>query len=431
MPRRIKSAKIGSRAARATLKAAEKPVYADLGARLHLGYRRNKSGGKWVARHYLGGEDYTTKTLAEADDLADANGVTVLNFDQAVIAARQWGSEREAEERIAAFGPVITVKIAIREYMEKREKRSTEIDARGKLRHVLTDAKLAETPVAALTVADLKKWRAGLLASMTEASARRVCNDFRAALNFAVKIHELPATISATISNAFAVEGAVDNDREKQLLEEDELDRVIAAAAKVDKEGGWEGGLLAIVLVLSETGARFSQVQRLRVADLQVAQSRLMMPTSRKGKGSKASHVPVPVGPYVLDVLKRATDGRAGSDFLLQRPYWRPAPGPGVGTMQVYDRGPWRAASSLTRPWKAIVEKARLRDDLVPYCLRHSSIVRGLSAGLPTQLVAQLHDTSVTMIERYYGRYVADALHKLARAALKPITPPFPRVAEV
>lgn len=60
---------------------------------------------------------------------------------------------------------------------------------------------------------------------------------------------------------------------------------------------------------------------------------------------------------------------------------------------------------------------------IVPYSFRHSSIVRGLRAGLPTQPVGRLHDTRGAMIERYYGRFVSDALHALARAALVPLLP--------
>jgi hypothetical protein len=50
---------------------------------------------------------------------------------------------------------------------------------------------------------------------------------------------------------------------------------------------------------------------------------------------------------------------------------------------------------------------------VIPYALRHSSIVRGLRANLPIRLVAALHDTSVVMIERHYGRYIADGLEEL------------------
>ena len=56
-----------------------------------------------------------------------------------------------------------------------------------------------------------------------------------------------------------------------------------------------------MILVLAATGARFSQVQRLRVVDLQIERQRLMMPTSKKGSGEKSSHVPTPVGGDVVE----------------------------------------------------------------------------------------------------------------------------------
>jgi integrase len=167
---------------------------------------------------------------------------------------------------------------------------------------------------------------------------------------------------------------------------------------------------------------------RLRVGDLQTAERRLMVPVSKKGSGAKASHVPVPIDDDVVKALKPAIAGRLGSDHLLLRPRWRRAAGPEL-VMEKYGRGPWSAARSLTRIWKAVVERAGLPKTTVPYAFRHSSIVRGLRAGLPTQMVAKLHDTSSTMIERYYGRFITDALHELARKALVPLMPVAPVAA--
>ena len=76
----------------------------------------------------------------------------------------------------------------------------------------------------------------------------------------------------------------------------------------------------------------------------------------------------------------------------------------------------------MTRPWAAIIKKAELPVDLVPYALRHSSIVRGLGAGLPVRLVAALHDTSSAMIERHYAAYIVDALDELAARAVVHLT---------
>lgn len=70
-----------------------------------------------------------------------------------------------------------------------------------------------------------------------------------------------------------------------------------------------------------------------------------------------------------------------------------------------------------------ICEKLELADT-VPYALRHSSIVRGLRAGLPIRLVASNHDTSVQMIERHYARYIADGLEELSAKAVIPLLHP-------
>ncbi len=59
---------------------------------------------------------------------------------------------------------------------------------------------------------------------------------------------------------------------------------------------------------------------------------------------------------------------------------------------------------------------ARQLAEVIPYALRHRSIVRSLRANLPIRLVAALHDTSVAMIERHYARYIVDGLEELLPA---------------
>ena len=156
------------------------------------------------------------------------------------------------------------------------------------------------------------------------------------------------------------------------------------------------------------------------VADVQATQKRLMVPVSRKGRGVKnSSHVGVRVGDDVLAALRKATAGRKGSEPLLLRPHWQP-----IATVkwEKGERGPWHSAAELTRPWAAIVKRAGLADRTIPYSLRHSSIVRGLRAGLPVRLVAALHDTSSAMIERHYAAFIVDAMDELAARAVVPLT---------
>ncbi|TIT29488.1 MAG: site-specific integrase, partial [Mesorhizobium sp.] len=200
--------------------------------------------------------------------------------------------------------------------------------------------------------------------------------------------------------------------------------RIIEAASLVDADQGWDGDLLRMVLVLSATGARFSQVARMTVGDVQIPQSRLMVPTSRKGRGTKkTTHVGIRVGVDVIDQLRPAIAGKQRGDALLQR--WRHVQTKATDSQPpqwVRDaRGPWIAASELARPWLEIVTRAGVSREVVPYSLRHSSIVRQLRAGLPVRLVAALHDTSTTMIERHYASAIVDLLDELSASAIIPL----------
>jgi hypothetical protein len=50
--------------------------------------------------------------------------------------------------------------------------------------------------------------------------------------------------------------------------------------------------------------------------------------------------------------------------------------------------------------------------------LRHSAIVRQILAGVPIRVVAVNHDTSITMLERTYSRYIGDHSDSVVRCAL-------------
>ncbi len=447
MAKSVRNPKIDSRTARAKLKPSGKPYWDDLGDRLHLGYRKGKHEGVWVLRRYLGlvlvkdklTGKYAVETIGTADDLADADGVKVLTFHQAQDMARERVKQIAEEARIAALGPAVTVRDIVEEYLKGREAREEGYrgeskgqnedgaklrglrrDARSRLtKHV--DKELAAKPLAALTEDDLAKWRSSL--AQTLGSPQRVVSDFKAALNAAAKRHKakLPPNFRETVKDGLAkADAASATAREAQVLTDGDVRRIISAAREVDAEGDWGGDLARVILVLAATGSRFSQIIRMTVADVQAKQKRLMVPTSRKGRGTKQkTHTMVPVGDDVLDVLKKATAGRKGHEPLFLRPHWKQV---GPARWEKGERGPWYAAAELTRPWAAIVARAGLATGTIPYAFRHSSIVRGLCAGLPVRLVASLHDTSSAMIEKHYGHFVDDALSELAARAVVPLT---------
>jgi hypothetical protein len=109
-------------------------------------------------------------------------------------------------------------------------------------------------------------------------------------------------------------------------------------------------------------------------------------------------------------MLKEARDDRAGNSSLLLK---------GDGTRwQAVSRGDYRDL------FRAAVARAGFDpDEVTSYALRHSSICRGLLAGVPTSVVAQLHDTSTREIEAHYAAFIADFADAVARKALLAVTP--------
>jgi integrase len=385
----------------------------------HLGFRRNKGGGgKWIARRFVDSKTYELSTFASAaveGSDSDADGVTVMSFEQARARVLALAAEHAEKARHEAAGPALTVASAIEDYCLMREQRGGfGRDARLRLtRHVLSNTTLAATTLADLKADALADWRSRL-SVVSPASARRTGNDFRATLNFAGKRHakRLPPRFRDTVRDGLAIahgeSGA--GAREPQVLPDADVRRIVEAAWQVDADGGWDGDLARLVLVLASTGGRFSQVVRLAVADVQFDRSRIMVPASRKGRaGASRPPAAVPVGSDVLGALRSACAGRMGHEPLLLRPRLRLS---GM-RWERYGQKAWVSSSELAYPWRAIVARAGLSAGTIPYSLRHSSIVRGLRAGLPVQLVSRLHDTSPTMLTNHYARFIDDALDEL------------------
>lgn len=408
---------------------------------VHLGYRRGKRGGKWLVRWY-DGKDYQQQTFATADDELREG---TLDFSAAVKAARELVDAERRQARATADGPLVTVRLAVESYTvardwrdSARKGRKTRSDATSRLeryvigqpargkRKALPAAPLADIPLHQLTEGDLLEWRASLPLTLKGSTKQRLINDVKAALNaaFGSNRQRMPSTLPAIIKHGLRARQHEDGEatepvaRENQILSDGDVGRLIGAASEIDAEHGWEGDLFRLIVVLAATGGRFSQVARLRVGDVQPNAGRLMMPASRKGRGGAGGSTPVPVGADVLEALVPATRGRAKDAPLLER--WRSKQVAGSIRWERTGRGAWQSASEIVRPWSTIRDRAGT-SEVIPYALRHSSIVRGIRANLPIRLVAALHDTSVLMIERHYGRYIADGLDELAARAVVPL----------
>ncbi len=436
MSRTVVESRIQDRTARGNLAVRNKPYWRQLSEGAHIGYRKGARKGTWFARYFdlpLGA--YVTSAIGEADDRCEADDVEVFTYKQAFDRALRWielQTRNSGAPAAVGSDPDMTVAQAVQAYIALRDARSSsragraiKSDASSSLtRYVLEDKRLPIVRLAALVEADLRGWQLRCTRKKPS-SLQRVVNDFKAALNHAFAMHRrvLPADLPTVIKFGLkldAPELLTTAARDNQILSDDEVRAIVAAAIALDEDFG------RLVVLLAATGARFSQIARMTVADVQLGQSRLMLPQSFKGRKRTLSYIRVPVGADTIAAVEPVTRGRSPSAPLLE--HWRRRQ---VGPMQweQVDRGPWASSSAMLRPFHQAVADAGLSSAIIPYALRHSSIVRGLRAGLPIRLVAALHDTSVAMIERHYSRYITEGLDELVARAVVPIVGSYAKAA--
>lgn len=286
--------------------------------------------------------------------------------------------------------------------------------------HVVKDRKFCSIKLSELGETHLRVWQRAL-PTMAGSSKQRILSELKAALNDAFAEHRriLPGDLHVTIKfgcrPVFAEEVANEPvARANQVLSDEAIRGILAAVEAQDADG--DNYVLAVLL--AATGARFSQLVRMKVRDVDLDRGWLFVPPSRKGRGRKAgAAIRVQVGQDVVELLRPYMQDKSASDILLERWHYRqikPTVWERVG------RQPWKTPSEMQRWWKKAVDGASA-SGVIPYALRHSSIVRGLRAGIPIRLVAALHDTSVIMIEKHYGRWITESMDDIAARAIVPL----------
>lgn len=409
MARRSRATKLESRGARLKLAVAKKPVFAKIGPGVGLGYRRNGTAGTWVIRAADGQGGNWTKAIGTADDFDEADGKTVLDFwqaqDRARVVARA-GRYGGGENRRPA-----TVAEALDRYEADLKTRGGDTGNVARVRAHLP-ARLAGESVTLVTAHDLRSWRDGLAKVLAAATVNRTANGLKAALNLVAE-HDEDIPNRRAWENGLASLHDAEESR-NVILAETAIRTIIGKA----NEHSAEFGLL--VEVAAVTGARVSQLFRLEVQDLQDGRTdpRLMMPSSRKGRGKKKIvRRPVPIPAGLATKLRGIVKNRPLDAALLVKPM-SGTQNPSVEEPVAHSLVPWKK-SDHSRPFARTVKAAGLNpDEVTVNALRHSSIVRQLLGGVPVRVVAVNHDTSIVMIERTYSRHIGDHADSLARVAL-------------
>jgi integrase len=366
-------------------------------------YRRNKTNGTWVLKASDGHGACWTKGFGLADDFEDSDGKNVLTFYEAQDAAKQLARGEDGSDTAP-----ITVDGALKDYKRDLEARNANPYNAESPRVHLSKVLLVK-PVQLLNAHELKKWRDGLLGKLAPATVNRVCRCLCAALELARQHDERIQNRQAWEVGLAGLPDA--QEARNVILSDDKVRDFVSAAYALD--AGF--GLLSDVLAI--TGARPSQVVRLRVEDLHnhQVQPKLMMPKSGKGGGrnraqKKAERYSVPITTQLAARLRAAAKGSADDAPLLLQS----------------DGSPWHKHPAQT--YHLLVDKVvtalGLGPEVTMYALRHSSIVRMLLANVPIRLIASLHNTGVAMIERNYSRYITEYSDDVSRKALLQHEPP-------
>jgi integrase len=404
MARTVRDASLDSRAARARLQPRGKPYYRVLEPGLHLGYRRLSSGaGKWVARHYAGGQTYQVETIGTADDYSDRDGVAILSFRDAQTKARERMVSR-AHTAAGKTGP-ITVADAMDEYLDFLDgNRKSGGDARYRDAAFIRPV-FGKIEVAALTAEKLRHWHAGLAKDAPRLRTkkgktqkyRELGKDDETKRRRRASANRTLTVLKAALNRAWR-EGKVASDAEWRRVEPFEnVDaarvRYLTIAEAKRLLNASEPDFRKLVQAALETGARYGELAALTVADFTPDAGTVGIRVSKTGK---PRHVVLTDEGAAF--FKQICVGRAGSDPMFTK---------SNGTA-------WKK-SHQSRPMADACKRAGIKPRIGFHGLRHSWASLAVMNGVPLLVIAKnLGHADTRMVEKHYGHlapsYIADAI---------------------
>lgn len=358
---------------RSKLKPRREPYFKQIAVGQSLGYRKLDKGGTWIARST---KHKTRKHSALGTD------TEYPEYNDALKAAMTWFATIGTDD---APDAAYTVANCIADYISDIGRRKGKDAAlrtqQSANKHILPE--LGNIPLAKLKTKRLKTWLQSLPVESddpervrkSQDTANRVYTILRSALNAAFR--------DGVIADDAAwrrVEPYREVGRARQVFLSAEDARSLLAACTPE--------LRALVRSSLLTGGRFGELARRKVADLDFAERVLRIPDGKTG---------------ARDVV--LSDAALAHFKLLARDKL-----PGAYLHMAADGAAWR--KNVMAYWfRAAVKAANEAGAALPegtcyYSLRHAFISWALLAGVRTQVVAENTGTSVSMIERHYGKFL-------------------------
>jgi integrase len=381
----VREAKLQNPTQRKRLKSGRQPHWNTIVAgRDHLGWQRRPedAAGRWIYRRRRSG-DYSTESIGTADDRDEADGVSILDFQQ----ARAKAVELSLDEGRPAGR--ITVSRAIADYIDY-------LSASGKLTSTAESAavtwilpKLGHCEVAALTSQQLRSWVAWMAENggdeeqirRRRSSANRHLSVLKAALNHA--FDEGRISSNAAWGRRVKKYRGVASTRARYLTVE-EAKRFLNACDPVFKP---------LARAALETGCRYSKLARLEVSDFNKVSGTLHV---RKSKSAKARHVVLTA--EGVRFFSDATADRSSSELIFTK---------ADGASWTHGAQGWYV--------KQANERGNIEPPVTFHTMRHTWASLAVMGGVPLVVVGKnLGHVDTRMIEATYGHlapsFIVDAI---------------------
>ena len=382
---------LSSPTARRRLKPRVKPYTTTVAARKLLGYIKPAAGvGRWIGVQEIGRTDTGAaltrrKKIGLADDIGTATTPEFINFESAWRAVSAWDYETGTADGF-------DVRRAATAYIDGKRASDGEAvayESARRIRHCIfrEDAKgkplpgargLADRPVNALTLGELRVWRDAMVVGehgVKRSTGNRTVAVLKALLNHAFR-DEKNGIVSDNAWRRLEKFEDADTPREDHFSAV-QMERLIRTTRKDDAA---TADLLESVF---HTAGRFKEMYLLDVKNLNKSDGTLQI------TGGKTGARLVQLTREGTQFFAGLAKNRTPDAPLLLSPFG----------------GRWEPSAQL-RPVKRAMLRAKLPATSVLYSVRHSAISIAILRGQPLPIVAKNSGTSLEMLERFYFKVV-------------------------
>ncbi len=410
MAKRVRNADLETKTARGKLARQAKPHYQSIGPGVHLGYRKNKGAGKWVIRLYKEAEGggpgtYVVKTVAAADDTNDADGVIIMDYWQAQKEALS--RAREKAGRVEQRSGPYCVEDAINDYLQWMAASGKDADDTRYRTEALIIPQLGNIKVENLTSKRMRSWLTDVAATPPRIRTKsgdaarygEIDNSEDAVRKRRNSANRVLTILKAALNHAFS-EGRVLSDLEWRRVKpfenvEQPRVRYLTVAEAQRLINACNPDFRPLVQAALQTGCRYGELGRMRVADFNPDNGTVHVQRSKTGEGRH-----VVLTEEGADIFNRLSAGRPGDGLLFQK-----ANGTAWGK------------SHQNRPMIAACSRAGIAPQIGFHQLRHTWASLSVMNGVPLLVVADnLGHKDTRMLELHYGHmsrgYIADEIRK-------------------